>query len=460
MDPAYFLDTHARIYDATSREWVPFALWDAQLPVLDLIDARRLVVILKARQLGQTWLALGYILWLMLFWPSCTALVFSRREEDAIYLLGEERLRGMYRRLPEWLRRTCPLAEPDGATARALKNGSIVRAFPSNAGDSYTATIALVDEADLVPDLDTLLGKVKPTIDAGGKLILLSRADKSQPNSTFKRIYREAKAGHTDWHSAFLPWDAHPGRDALWYETQKADVLARTGSLDDLHEQYPTTDAEALSPRTLDKRIAPAWLESCFQERLPLADDDLPPDAPALTGLVVFVPPCRGRVYVVGADPAEGNPTSDDSALCVLDAQSGEEVASLAGKLQPAAFAEAIDAVGTWYNRAAVMVERNNHGHAVLLWLREHSGLVILPGHDGNDGWLSSVRGKALLYSAAADAFRHGEARIHSLTTFTQLASIEGNTLRAPAGEHDDRADAFALALAVLAYGRGEDEGE
>jgi len=275
MEPLYFLDTYCRVYDATAREWVPFRLWDSQLPVLDLLDAERLVVILKARQLGQTWLCLGYILWLMMFWPQATALVFSRREEDAIYLLGEERLRGMYRRLPDWMRRACPLTEPDGATSRALANGSVVRAFPSNAGDSYTATIALVDEADLVPDLDTLLGKVKPTIDAGGKLILLSRADKSTPNSSFKRIYREARAGHTSWRATFLPWDAHPGRDASWYETQKADVLARTGSLDDLWEQYPATESEALAPRTLDKRIPPAWLERCFEERKPMTDEDL-----------------------------------------------------------------------------------------------------------------------------------------------------------------------------------------
>ena len=40
--------------------------------------------------------------------------------------------------------------------------------------------------------------------------------------------------------------------------------------------------------------------------------------------------------YVVGADPAEGNPTSDPSALEVLDADSGEEVASLAGRYEPA----------------------------------------------------------------------------------------------------------------------------
>jgi hypothetical protein len=37
--------------------------------------------------------------------------------------------------------------------------------------------------------------------------------------------------------------------------------------------------------------------------------------------------------------PAEGNPSWDDSALVVLDAGTGEEVASLAGKFQPAVLA-------------------------------------------------------------------------------------------------------------------------
>jgi hypothetical protein len=38
---------------------------------------------------------------------------------------------------------------------------------------------------------------------------------------------------------------------------------------------------------------------------------------------------------------------------------------------------------------------------------------------------------------------------VHSLATLTQLASIDGSTLRAPEGEHDDRADALALACAA-----------
>jgi hypothetical protein len=156
--------------------------------------------------------------------------------------------------------------------------------------------------------------------------------------------------------------------------------------------------------------------------------------------------PQPGRSYVLGADPAEGNPTSDDSALTVLDRDSGEEVASLAGKLQPSTLAAHIDTIGKWYHNAAVLVERNNHGHAVLLWLREHSPLVQVPGHDGHPGWLSNAKGKALLYDTAADAFRERETRLHNFVTFTQLASIEGSTLRAPEGEADDRADSYALA--------------
>jgi hypothetical protein len=95
-----------------------------------------------------------------------------------------------------------------------------------------------------------------------------------------------------------------------------------------------------------------------------------------------------------------------------------------------------------------VLVERNNHGHAVLLWLRDNSGLARLCGHDRMPGWLTTTKGKALLYDGAGENLRDGETVIHELETFSQLASIEGATLRAPEGQPDDRAVAFVLALA------------
>ena len=151
---------------------------------------------------------------------------------------------------------------------------------------------------------------------------------------------------------------------------------------------------------------------------------------------------------MIGADPAEGNPTSDDSALAILDIESGEEFARLGGKLEPAVFAGYAYHLALWYNRASILIERNNHGHAVILWLREHgNGIQLLCGRDGRAGYVSSTLGKTQLYDAAADAFKNEEVTIHSFSTFTQLCSIDGSTLRAPSGEYDDEAAAFALAI-------------
>lgn len=423
-------------------QWVPFRLWAAQTAVARDWQAHRLVVALKARQLGMTWLALAFALWHLLLHPVATVLLFSRRDDEAVDLLAT-RLRGMYDRLPDWLRTRGPLVDNDHEWQ--LSNGSRALAFPTTAGDSYTATLAVVDEADLVPDLDRLMRAVKPTIDAGGRMVLLSRADKTRPESSFKRVYRAARAGENGWHAVFLPWNAHPGRTPEWYAAQRQDILARTGSLDDLHEQYPSTDVEALSPRTLDKRIPSDWLRAVYREFRPLALESLPRDAPSVPGLAVYRLPQPGGRYVVGADPAEGNPTSDDSAFTVMETTNGEEVCSLAGKVQPEVLAAYAVAVALWYNRAPCLVERNNHGHAVLNAMRG-KGVRLLPGRDGRDGWLSSTLGNAELYDRCAEAVRNREVVIHSLATFTQLASIDGNTLSAPPGQHDDRADAFALA--------------
>jgi hypothetical protein len=443
--PAYFLNTYGHLYDATAGGWIPFHLWPAQLRALRTIGGRRLTVIVKARQLGLTWLVLGFALWLLLFHPAATVLLFSRRDDEAIDLL-KVRLRGLYVRLPDWLKVKSFVTDNDHEWH--WSNDSRVLALPTTAGDSYTATLVIVDEADLVPDLGKLLNAVKPTIDGGGRLILLSRVDKNKPQSVFKRIYAAAKQQRTDWAALFLPWQARPDRDSSWYEAQASDILHRTGSLDDIYEQYPASDTEALAPRSLDKRIAAEWLRQCYTEQDPV--DGVHTAAPAIPGLTVYAAPRPGRSYVLGVDPAEGNPTSDESALVVLDQRTGEEVATLGGRLQPSTLAAHVDMIGKWYNQASVMVERNNHGHAVLLWLRDHSRLRLVTGHDAKEGWLSNSKGKALLYDAAADCFRDGRTILHSIGAFTQLASIDGSTLRAPEGEHDDRADAYALACIAM----------
>lgn len=434
----YFIRKYCYIYDTVEGGWVPFELWPAQVAALDIIHNNQLSVVLKARQIGLTWLVLAYALWCMIFRPIASILIFSKRDVDAIYLLSEDRLRGMYDRLPDWMRGGHSVFT-DNAHEWGMENESTARSFPTSAGDSYTATLAIVDEADLSPDLNSLLRAVKPTIANGGKMILLSRADKDKPISDFKKIYIDAKAGKTSWAHIFLPWYVHPRRTPDWYEREKVDIESRTGSLDDLYEQYPATDSEALKPRSLDKRIPYEWLEQVYQELE--GDDNL-----GLPGLTVFCRPEDGKLYVIGADPAEGNPNSDESSATVLDVVTGEEVAVLAGKIQPNTFADYLEKLAGYFNEASVLVERNNHGHAVLLKLQEDGFEGTMNGHDGRPGWYNTTKGKAIMYTHCTKVIQENDTIVHSFLTYQQLASIVGSTLKAPDHEYDDRATSFALA--------------
>lgn len=447
----YFLDVYGWIYNATLREWIRFELWPAQMRMLGRLLVARQVLVLKARQLGLTWLVLGYALWLMLFRPAATVLLFSLRDNEAVELL--KRLKGMYQRLPRWGR--CREVITDNDHEWVLSNGSVARAFPTTGGRSYTASLVIVDEADFIPHLGDFLNAVKPTVDAGGQLVMISTVDKSQPLSAFKGLVRDGLAGRNEYEVIFLPWSARPDRTAEWYERIAADMRSQAGgSDDDLFQEYPGSVDEALAPKQKDKRLPFAWIKGVSADGGPLGAV-LSDVGPAIPGLRVYREAEPGKRYVIGADCAEGNPNSDDSVACVLDAESWEQVAVLAGKFEPATYAGLIDQLAAYYNHAGVMVERNNHGHAVLLALKESRKTRLMEGHDKKTGWLSNAKGKVLLYDLVAEVLRDGVTLLADPETRQQLASIEANTLRAPQGLHDDHADAYALALAGLRFGGG-----
>jgi hypothetical protein len=434
---------YCKVHDPNAGDWVAFELWPEQERVARELAEHNLSIVLKARQLGLTWICAALALHACLYRPASAVLMFSKRDDEAVQLL-DNRFGGMYDRLPA------------GIKVRLLKrstheyrfaNGSTAFAFPTTGGRSYTASLAIVDEADFVDDLDELLNAVKPTIDAGGRLILVSTADKSKPESAFKRIFRGAQNGDNQYHEIFLPWSARPGRDAEWYARQRSDILARTGALDALLQEYPASPAEAMAANSLDRRFPAEWLAQC--DATSSAERQL---GIAIPGLLVVCEPDPERVYVIGADPAEGNPQSDESCAIVLDVVTGEQVAVLGGRSDPSVFGSYIGELSAYYNSAACLIERNNHGHAVLLWLRDNSAAPVIYGLDHKPGWPTTGASKPVLMSEAADAFRQSECVIRDFETLHQLQNIEGATLKAPEGLHDDRAMAFILALKARQY--------
>jgi hypothetical protein len=75
---------------------------------------------------------------------------------------------------------------PFGLTGQAFAGAGGHRWFTKHQlGRPVQGRLVLFDDHQVVP---TLLAAVKPTIDAGGRLILLSTADKAKPQSAFERI--------------------------------------------------------------------------------------------------------------------------------------------------------------------------------------------------------------------------------------------------------------------------------
>ena len=109
--------------------------------VLQAILEHDLLTILKARQLGLSWLVLGYALWLILFRPGSQVLMFSRRDDEAQELL--QRLKGMHEHLPPFLQAETG-ADNDHEFELPIL-GSVAKSFPH---DEEQWTLVHGDDGD------------------------------------------------------------------------------------------------------------------------------------------------------------------------------------------------------------------------------------------------------------------------------------------------------------------------
>jgi hypothetical protein len=69
---------------------------------------------------------------------------------------------------------------------------------------------------------------IKPTIDAGGKLFIISSADGQ--GSAYHQFWQHAETGRNGYKAVFLPWFAHPDRDDGWREQKMIEAAGDTAS--------------------------------------------------------------------------------------------------------------------------------------------------------------------------------------------------------------------------------------
>lgn len=248
-----FVDDYGWVQDPDSQTGKSkFCLWPEQRRALAEIVSHRLSIVLKARQLGLTWLVLWYALWGMLFRAGYTVVALSRRDDDAMELVT--RMEYMLRQLPSWLctEGAKPIPGYSGVTwcktaheveiIRASGESSRLIAMPASqdAGRSYTASLLLLDEWAYQQWAEQIWLAAYPTINrpTGGQVIGLSTAKRM---TLFHDIW--SRAEEFGFHRVFLGWRADPRRDDAWYEATKQALATGQRYL----QEYPSTPEEAFS---------------------------------------------------------------------------------------------------------------------------------------------------------------------------------------------------------------------
>jgi len=169
--------------------------------------------------------------------------------------------------------------------------------------------------------------------------------------------------------------------------------------------------------------------------------------------LEVWLPPVKGKAYLVAVDPAGGGSEGDYSAAQVLELETGLQCAEFAGHVGGLELAKLVTALAE-YNQAWLVVERNNHGGGVLALIETVCGYGRIYRQGGQAGWLTtSLSRPAALGRLDAGLVERPECfqsrrLLAECRSFVRLP--DGRSGARP-GTHDDRVMAMAIGLAARA---------
>lgn len=366
------------------ESWSPNFAFDAR---------RRIFMILKARQLGITWLAMAVGLWYLLFRPGSKVVAYSYTEEEAKKLVQRAWL--MLNSLPKVLREHVEILTPSRTdepsewikVRHTLPDGttriSSIQALPATkkAGHGDTVTWAIMDETARQDYARQIYTAILPAVARGeARLAMISTADgvgnaETGEGNYFHILYATRKEKGLGF--AFLPWNAEPTRDDVWYQTYAM-------SLDEVerNQQYPLneTDAFMLSGALYFDREALAYYRRNKMRPILVGQFAMVGSRRAnfmrLTdGVIeVFEKPRPGAKYGIAVDVSTGR-ASDFTAGGVIDLETGAIVAEIHGKFGAPRAAIQLHFLGKWYNGAKIAIERQGgYGEALITFMRDGHG--------------------------------------------------------------------------------------
>ena len=433
-------------------------------------------IVLKARQMGlTTWAAARFFL-KTITQPGTLTLEVAHTQEAA-----EEIFRIVHRFvdwLPEELREG-PL-KTSRANVRQIvfpemdAQYRVVSAGDRNAGRGLTVQNLHCSELARWPGdpAETLAG-LRASMAPGAELIL-----ESTPDGVGGCFHEEwQKAGETGMVRHFFPWWMERRYRAVAVEetslTEKERDLIARKRLD--REQIGYRRQMRANFRGLARQEYAEDEESCFLAsgdsvfelaaiEARLAEMQEPAERRRNGELEIWLPPLKGKEYLVAADPAGGGSEGDYSAAQVLEMETGLQCAEFSGHVGGLELARLVTELAAEYNQAWLVVEGNNHGSGVLALAETACKYARIYKQGGQAGWLTtSLSRPAVLGQLGAGLVQEPE-RFQSRKLLGECRSfvrLPNGSSGARAGTHDDRVMAMAIGLGARAemLSRGQRSG-
>jgi hypothetical protein len=423
-------------------------------------------IVLKARQMGlTTWAAARFFL-KTITQPGTLTLEVAHTQESA------EEIFRIVHRFVDWLPEN--LREGPLRTSRANVRQivfpeidaqyRVVSAGDRNAGRGLTVQNLHCSELARWPGepAETLAG-LRASLTPGAEQIL-----ESTPNGVGGCFHEEwRKAGETGMVRHFFPWWMErryraTAVDAESLTDEERDLMARKRlNLEQIgYRRQMRADFRKLARQEFAEDE-----ESCF-----LASGDSVFELEAITArlatmtppvevrrngeLEVWLPPLKGKEYLVAVDPAGGGSEGDYSAAQVLELETGLQCAEFAGHVGGLELARLVTALANEYNRAWLVVERNNHGSGVLALIETVCGYRKIYQQGGQAGWLTTSMSRPAALGRLDAGLVEQPERFQSRRLLAECRSFvrlpNGGSGARP-GTHDDRVMAMAIGLGARA---------
>lgn len=408
---------------------IAYEVWPHIHEVATLLtgDQGRRIVWLKARQVGASWLLVAYAVWLCEYRPNATVVLVSQGQLEARELL--RRARRIHHHLPVHLQ--SPL-QAENLEIAVWESGARILALPSTekAGRAFTATLVIMDEADYHEYFEASLAAIKPTVDAGGQIVVVSTSNFTSATSGFKTLFREAPGnGFTP---VFFPWSARPGRDDAWYQAKMRESTDRART----EKEYPNTATQALAAAATLAAFPGDILEDMARDaRAPIA----------VMGLAnIFQPPIAGKRYAAFTDTAHGV-GSDFGVTVIMDMVTGYVVADiLSNSVSPDELAIQSARLLARYDYPLWAIEDNDWGHTTLARAQalDYPNLYR-EAPEKSPGWRTNERTRYVLWGELIEAVQQRLITIPNKAGLRQFYDVIRNPakngrIEALAGGHDD----------------------